>query len=244
MTIQYCSDLHLEFRENRKYLLDNPIEPTGEILLLAGDIVPFALMNQHAEFFDFVSDHFETTYWVPGNHEYYHADLSDRSGTIHEKIRSNVFLVNNVSVTQSKIRFVFSTLWSNIGPVNQRTIKQGMADFHLIKYKGKPFTPEDFNRQHHVCKAFLENELSHKIENTVVATHHVPTFMNYPEKYRGDELNEAFAVELFDLITTSGANYWVYGHHHQPIPEFDISNTRLVNNQLGYVRYNEHRMFK
>ena len=46
MKLQYCSDLHLEFPDNKEYILDNPIEPTSDILILAGDIVPFAVMDK------------------------------------------------------------------------------------------------------------------------------------------------------------------------------------------------------
>ena len=243
MRIQYCSDLHLEFRENKRYLTDNPLKPQAEVLVLAGDIVPFALMNKQIEFFDFVSDHFETTYWIPGNHEYYHSDLADRSGSMHEKIRSNVHLVNNVAIVHKDVRLVFSTLWSLISPAYQWTIQQSVADFQVIKHHGKSFVPADFNEQHLQSRKFLETELTRKQNNTIVVTHHVPTFLNYPAKYKGDALNEGFAVELFDLIESSGADYWIYGHHHQYIPEFTIGNTKLTTNQLGYVKYNEHERF-
>jgi predicted phosphohydrolase len=67
----------LEFQDNKKFLTDNPIDVAGEVLLLPGDIVPFSLIDRQKEFFDFISDHFEITYWLPGNHEYYHGDLKD-----------------------------------------------------------------------------------------------------------------------------------------------------------------------
>ena len=81
-------------------------------------------------------------------------------------------------------------------------------------------------------------------EKVAVFTHHCPTFLNYPEQYRGDLLNEAFAVELFDMIETSNIAYWGYGHHHNNTPDFTIGNTQLVTNQLAYVQQNEHLLFK
>ena len=35
MKIQYCSDLHIEFLENKKFLDEKPIAPIGEILIMA-----------------------------------------------------------------------------------------------------------------------------------------------------------------------------------------------------------------
>ncbi|HAQ19440.1 MAG TPA: metallophosphoesterase [Prolixibacteraceae bacterium] len=244
MLIQYASDLHLEFPENRKFLHANPLLPKGDILLLAGDIVPFAIMDKHADFFNYVSDHFQTVYWIPGNHEYYYSDAATKCGMLKEKIRSNVLLVNNTTVQHENIHFIFSTLWSKIRPGYEWQIERGISDFQVIKFNGYRFSSVQFNQLHEESLVFLKQELaSERVEKKVVVTHHVPTFLNYPEKYKGDVLNDAFAVELFGLIEDIGPDFWIYGHIHGSIPEFKIGETQLLTNQLGYVKYEEHKYF-
>lgn len=94
------------------------------------------------------------------------------------------------------------------------------------------------------CLAFINAAFQdNRAENTVVFTHHAPTFLNYPKQYKGDILNEAFAVELFELIESSDIEYWVYGHHHSNVTEFALGNTKLITNQLGYAQNNEHLLF-
>lgn len=98
MLLQYASDLHLEFHENRNFIKKQQLQPVGEVLVLAGDIMSFAFIDKCKDFFNYLADHFEATYWLPGNHEYYHYDIAQKSGVLNEKIRSNVFLVNNTSL--------------------------------------------------------------------------------------------------------------------------------------------------
>lgn len=242
--IQFASDLHLEFPENKKFIKQHPLQPVGDVLVLAGDIVPFKILDKYHDFFNYVADNFEATYWLPGNHEYYHFDISKKCGTLNEKIKSNVFLVNNTSAVYKNTRLLFSTLWSRISEGNQWHIERSMNDFRLIKHNGYRFSSEQYNELHRESLAFIQNDLTiAKEEKIAVFTHHLPTFLNYPEQYKGDALNEAFAVELFDLIESSNIDYWVYGHHHCNIPEFKIGKTKLVTNQLGYVQQNEHLLF-
>jgi predicted phosphohydrolase len=244
MKIQYCSDLHLEFAENKKYLLENPIKPEGDILVLAGDIVPFKVMDEHNDFWDYLSSNFKHTYWVPGNHEYYYSEIGQRSGRFVEKVRDNVLLVNNTSFVHDNVRLIFTTLWTALSGVNQFAIQQQLSDFSVIKNKGRVFAPDDYNQIHNSCLHYLKQEiLENNCEQTIVVTHHVPTMLNYPEKYKGSFLNAAFAVELYDLIVDSNIDFWVFGHHHQNSCDFNIGKTRLLSCQLGYVELNEHMGF-
>ena len=245
MLLQYASDLHLQFPANKEFLKRHPLQPMGDVLVLAGDIVPFAVMDKHKDFFSYVSDNFETTYWLPGNHEYYRLDITEKSGVLNEKIRSNLFLVNNTSMEHENVKLIFSTLWSKISTGHQWQIERSMNDFHQIKTKGFRFSAEAYNQLHEESLALIHNELK-TIQDKKVAvfTHHCPTFLNYPEQYKGDILNEAFAVELHGLIESSEITCWVYGHHHTNTPEFTIGNTKLITNQLGYVQRYENELFK
>jgi hypothetical protein len=57
------------------------------------------------------------------------------------------------------------------------------------------------------------------------------------------DINEAFGVELYDLIEKANADFWIYGHHHCNVPPFNIGKTKLLTNQLGYVHNDEHLLF-
>ena len=87
MKIQYASDLHLEFLENKSFLTHRPLQAIGDVLILAGDIVPFAVIDRHKDFFSYISDHFEISYWIPGNHEYYYFNMKDKKTILNEKIK-------------------------------------------------------------------------------------------------------------------------------------------------------------
>jgi len=244
MKIQYASDLHLEFPQNKAFIKANPLIPCAEVLLLAGDIVLFAEMDKHKDFFNYISDNFQTTYWLPGNHEFYHFDAATKSGELFEKIRSNVFLVNNTVIEHQNIDLIFSTLWSKISPANQWQIERGLSDFQVIKYNGYRFSTDKYNELHNNSINFITTALQqHNTNKTVVVTHHVPTLLNYPPMYKGSDLNEAFAIELFDTIEPSTIDYWLYGHHHFNTPNFTIGNTQMLTNQLGYVQRNENQFF-
>ena len=245
MNIQYCSDLHIEFPKNKAFLKENPIQPVGDILVIAGDLVPFAVIDKHKDFFNYCADHFEQTYWIPGNHEYYGSDITQKSGSFHEKIRPNVHLLNNKIIEHENIRLLFTILWTKIDPMHQWEIERGMNDFHVIKYGGFRFTADRVNLFYEENKRFLTNALVENSEKTnVVVTHHVPTFQYYPPQFRGSILNEGFAVELADFIEEHQPSYWIYGHHHHNTPLFKIGETSLLTNQLGYVEMGEHLNFK
>jgi len=245
MILQYASDLHLEFPENRKYLSLHPLQPVGDIMLLAGDIVPFARMDEHSDFFNFLSDHFKTTYWIPGNHEYYHSDIAAKSGTLNEKIRSNVFLINNMTVQLEDIDLIFSTLWSKISPEHEIRLEEAMNDYRHITYFQHRLKPQHINKINHESVGFLHQELEkNPLNKKVVITHHVPSFINAPDKYKGSILHEAMGVELSGMIEKIGPDYWIYGHIHRNNPDFYIGKTILLTNQLGYVMKDEQRLFK
>lgn len=244
MDIQYASDLHLEFPVNRTFIKQNPLLPKAETLILAGDIILLRDLERHQDFFSYLSDSFKTVYWIAGNHEYYHFDIVDKCGAFCENIRSNVFLLNNTTAVVDGVHLVFSTLWSKISETNRWNIERGLNDFKAIIYMGNHFTADLYNQLHIENLKFLKKELARlRGDRVVVTTHHVPTFLGYPEKYKGDGLHEAFATELFDFIKYTQPNYWIYGHHHYNSSGIKIGNTRLQTNQLGYLQHKENEGF-
>lgn len=244
MKIQYCSDLHLEMPANAAYMKKYSLEPVGEILILAGDILPFNLHKTQTDFIGYIADHFEMVYWIPGNHEYFGSDAATVANPLLEKLRSNVWLVNNKMVAFNDVSFICTTLWSKIDLLQALDIQRSVTDFKNILWEGRRFTTREFNQLHNQSIAFLGQALKEvSTENTIVITHHVPTLQNYPSRYRNSPINSAFVTELYDLVFDSQAAYWIYVHHHYNIPAFTIGRTTLLTNQLGYVQRGENNWF-
>ncbi len=245
MLLQYASDLHLEFPANRQWLAEHPILPEGDILVLAGDTHYLGWDFNRLPLWDYLSKNFHETYVLPGNHEYYGGyDARTSLSETKETIRKNVWLVNNCVVEQPQVRLIFTTLWSRIEK-NVADILLGMNDFYQIRYAGKLIGIEHYNQLHAAAMEFLTSAVrAAPDKKQVVVSHHLPSERCNAPEFRGSALNEAFCVDLTDLIETSEIDAWVYGHSHRNVAEFDIGGTRMLTNQLGYVHLGEHRSFQ
>ena len=247
MKIQYASDLHLEFAENRQFMGKVGLEPVGDILVLAGDVSYLADGKSiRNPFFDWCAANFKETFIVPGNHEFYHGyDIGHTLEDYEFKYRPNVRYLNNRSVVIGDLELFFTTLWTRIDPVNIWPIQRGMNDFRHCLLERVRFNVNDVDGIHWLCKDWLEkaikaSEASHKI----VVTHHCPTIRPEFNGYPDSALNSAFQVKMDEFIEASEVDYWIYGHtHFAGGSSGKIGNTTLLCNQLGYVAYCEHHDF-
>lgn len=177
MKIQYASDLHLEFRENTRYLKEHPLEVVGDILVLAGDILLFGekLLSEHP-FWDWCSDHYTHTFIVPGNHEYYNrVDVLSTLTNFTYPLRKNVTYVNNRSITIGDTELFFTTLWSRISDDALAAVQMGMNDCHRIAFGDHILLATDYARAHDKCLNWLKDALSKSTAlHKVVITHHCP----------------------------------------------------------------------
>lgn len=248
MRIQYASDLHLEFADNRDLLeRRNGMLPAGDVLVLAGDVSYLGDMKMmRRPFFDWCAEHFQETFIVPGNHEFYgRYDIGQTLADYEYKYRENVRYLNNKSIRLGNIEFFFTTLWTKIDPTFLWAVQRGMNDFRYGILDGMRFTANDVDSLHGISVAWLGSALKvSTAEHKIIVTHHCPT-MRLPFNAIPDStLNSAFQVDMDSFIEDCGADYWIYGHTHFAGGSGTvIGKTQLLSNQMGYVYYNEHHDF-
>ena len=247
MKIQYASDLHLEFAENKSLIELGGLESVGGVLVLAGDVLYLGDRKMWKRpFWDWCAEHFRETFVVPGNHEFYGGfDIGRTMDDFEMEVRPNVRYLNNGSVVQEDTELFFTTLWTKIDPTRLWTVQQGMNDYRYGKLNGKRFCANDVDGLHQQCMDWLSGALEvSTAKHKVVVTHHCPTMRKEFNNYPDGALNSAFQVDLDAFIETSGVDYWIYGHTH-----FDggsgtrIGKTLLLCNQLGYVFAGENASF-
>ncbi len=237
MKIQYASDLHLEFRDNAAYLRDNPLIPSGDILVLAGDIGYLGDDNYSKHpFWDWVSENYQQVLVVPGNHEFYKGyDLANIPDGHIGEIRNNVHWYYNTVVTIEDVDFILTTLWAFVEPTNAFWVERGVSDFRRIVKSNNIINYLDFNNEHTRALQFLNNAFAKSnAKRRVVISHHVPSYTLSSPEFIGSRINGAFVSELSHLIESCGVDFWIYGHSHRNISA-KIGKTLCLSNQLGYV---------
>lgn len=242
MKIQYVSDLHLEFKENSDFLKRSPLVVSGDILLIAGDsdyLTPEGY-KPHS-FWRWASKNYRQVIVALGNHEFYqYYDLAKLKNGFTGEILPNVHFYYNNVVRVDNVDIIISTLWSRIAPEDQYFVEKGVSDFYRIRYNGHRFSADDFNNEHSKCLDFIKQAVIQSDASIkIVLTHHVPTLQAVIPVHRNSPINGAFATELGDYIADSGIDYWIYGHSHFGI-DCQIGKTKILSNQLGYIRSGEN----
>lgn len=247
LRIQFVSDLHLEFEENRTWIAEHPLEVTGDILLIAGDTayldLPESGRDTYSEysFWDWAARNYQQVVVCLGNHDFYgYYDLRTISEGWCKTIRPNIHAYYNSVVHIADIDIIVSTLWAYIEPYNAYLTEKGVSDFYRIKYNGHRLTAGDFNREHEWCLEFVKKAVAEsKAKTKIVLTHHVPTMLCTAKEFQSSTIMGAFSVELGNYIANSGIDYWIYGHSHRNI-DAQIGRTHIMSNQLGYISQGEY----
>lgn len=244
MTIQYASDLHLEFPQNSAWLQTYPLKPAADILILAGDVTYLSERRLANPILDTLSAQYDTIYVVPGNHEFYvwSYDVNDTFPFLKWPIRKNIFYLNNQVIRHGTVRMLFTTLFTRIE--RHEFIDKKLTDFHTCKHRGERFTTHKYNECHELSLQFLIAELEKPFNGqTLIISHHAPyppSFCDYP--FSG-ELNEAFHVDMTWLFTKYKIDHWIHGHTHHNQKPFKIGDTWFYTNQLGYTFREEEKLF-
>src|SRR6188472_3357313 len=77
MRVQLLSDLHFEYDEDGGEAFVRTVEVAGDVLVLAGDIIPLVSAEVVARALGWFCARFRHVVFVPGNHEYYRTSPAD-----------------------------------------------------------------------------------------------------------------------------------------------------------------------
>ena len=238
MKVNYMSDMHLEFGPFTNM-------PTGETLILAGDI---SVQVEHWQAIKEYGQGFKDVIYIFGNHEYYahgHGENNCHYGKLINEARvffqgSNVHFLENECVSIGGVKFVCCTLWSDFldgSPLSMKRAQNNMNDYRRIKYHDGinyfRITPAIIYRKHLESRRFLEDNLT---PGCVAVTHHAPSRLSLMTKHYNNGCDGAYYTDLETLMLTHRPRFWVHGHSHKT-NNYQLGPTRILGNPRGYVHY-------
>jgi len=235
MIVKFASDLHLEFDTPKSVFK----EESGDILILAGDIVDGKLKG--LDTLKYISSNFNHVIMIMGNHEHYRGRFDLTYNKLKNELPNNIHLLENDIINIDGQRFLGCTLWTWMNEVDSYFAKVRMNDYRVkTKYKGiyRKLNPSDTIRCHMQSALWLESNVK---EDDIVVTHHAPSFMSCNPDYTG---NTAYATDLSDIMLDCNPSHWIHGHMHEAV-DYKIGNTHVISNPMGYFGHEfEDQIFR
>jgi predicted phosphodiesterase len=237
------SDLHLEFSDWV------PPPAAADAILLAGDI------GEGTQGLEWARRSFPQTpvIYVPGNHEFYGAELPYALNALREAARRlEVQFLDGDETVVAGTRFLGTTLWTDYALYGseEADLDRAMADaeiemndFRMITWSGGDrLTPELVREIHRTSVQWLSGKLAQPFAGpTVVVTHHLPHKLSIHPKYEGTRYNPCFASDLDHLVREPVA-LWVHGHTHESL-DYEVNGTRVICNPRGYLPEEPNPLF-
>ena len=260
--MQFClmSDLHLEFQGHQ------PIDfPDADVLVLAGDVLVAEDLRRftredvvlpheqtrgvsaqrYREFLDQAAQRYQHVVYVAGNHEFYHGKFLQTLETLRAECAHypNLHFLEDGFVDVEDVRFLGGTLWTDCNrhdPITMMALQYGMNDYRIITNDQAGYTklrPVHTLQRHLKTRQFIQEHIT---ENTVVVTHHAPSFQSVSPEYKNDhELNGGYASNLEALILQHRPQFWTHGHMHTH-QDYLVGETRVLCNPRGYPAQNPY----
>jgi len=244
MKLQIVSDLHLEF--------EFPELETDKdtILIIAGDLAEIKNIEHIRNFYDYYSSQYRYIIEVLGNHSYYNNNIICGEKYKNEFLINypNCYLLDNDKITIDNIDILGTILWSDFDNKNYLSMFYAyryMMDYQLIrivdeKNIARLLHPDDTYKLCINNKQWLEDNLTSN--ESIVITHHAPSYQSIHDYYKGDNLNGAYTSNLENFIYNNPqVKLWMHGHMHNSF-DYNINQTRVICNPKGYG--SENKEFK
>ena len=245
IVFQLYSDIHIE---SWNKLPELPVK--SKYLILAGDICQFN-HNLFFKFLDYCSVHWEKTFYIPGNHEYYSLkknmdELEFEYKYFISKRYKNVFYLNNSFTSLNEEINIYGTTFWTEPPflVSGKQIKYYINDYSNIQYfnnssnrvvdldscKIRQLSNDSFNQ--------LQEYLNETTKKTMIITHFPPTRngTSDPKYSITNPLIQSYFSwpnDTLSKLNLKNVLTWISGHTHWSY-DFQQDGIRLISNQLGY----------
>jgi Icc-related predicted phosphoesterase len=230
--LKLISDLHVDYEKRDpdkgvSFINSLPNENV-DILVVAGDIVTGGHLANYFDVFKAMTDRFDQTVFVLGNHDNYSSSIQktyDLMATFQSRLSNFHWLQNERKEIKGQW-FAGSTLWFSELDTYRMPSLVSWVDFRYIEGGCHPIF-EEFKKAH----KFFDKNVD---ENTIAISHHMPSNLCVHPQYEGDDYNCYFVGEVDDVLINRKPKLWLAGHSHKHIDK-TIYNTRFVINARGYV---------